>query len=283
MYIEELTTIECTLKLSCYDPKTKALLDFDAVFLDNPSAKAKIDTFLSSKKVSHYIVVENIEYDKKSIDFSSPTVENTLYATLKNGKTYRWRNAAVSFIRVGSDTQATFIVSKAFASPYNRRDTFRIPVDCDGFVFFGDKESPVKCVVRDVSHDGIGISLDELNIKLLRGLPARITWEETAHFDSSDRKTTRKFSVEAEVVRRKTGLDGTVNVGFHMKKEPDAIRDYIQWAQTHRSVIGDNSNSNRSGVKSSASKKAKDPDEIKGVKKTYNYELEKQLKQMSGE
>ena len=266
MYIEEiLKTPDCTMKLSCFDPETKGHLDFNATLLTDPAIKGKIDAFLAKKSLTHYIVVNNIIYDKKSIDFSSHNVESTLFATLKTGNTYKWSKVAVSFIRIGKDNYATCIVSKTNAMPYNRRDTFRIPVDCDGFVFWEGDDMPEKCVVKDVSHDGIGILMEKTRIKLLKGLPATISWEETAYFDSNDHKSTKNFKVQGEVVRRNTGLDGDMIIGFRVPKEPEPIRDYIQWAQTHRGFIQENK------------PQVSVP---KGVQRQENWELEKQLEEM---
>ena len=264
LYIDEiLKNTNCTLKLSCFDPESNALLDFDVVLLSNQELKQKIDSYLTKKGFIHYIIVENIIYDKKKIDFSSKTVESSLYMTLKNGKTYRFKNVKVTFIRVSNENLATCITTKQNAFPYNRRDTFRIPVDCDGLVYWDEDEKPEKCYINDVSHDGIGISLTQTSRKLLKGLPAKVTWEETAHFDNN-KPSTRKFTVHARIVRRQTTLDNIIKIGMQMKEEPDAIRDYIQWAQVHRGFI----NNNDSTAK-------------KGVNKQENWQLQRQLEQMS--
>lgn len=265
MYIEEILKIpDCTLKLSCFDPETNALLDFDAILLSNQELKSQIDFYLKQKSIEHYILVENIIYDKKKIDFSSQTVESTLYLTQKSGKTYRFKNVKVTFIRVSNQNLATCITTSQNAFPYNRRDTFRIPVDCDGLVYWDDDETPEKCVIRDISHDGIGISLKKTSRKLLKGLPAKITWEETANFDNN-RSSTRKFIVNARIVRRQTTLEKEIKIGMQLKEEPKAIKDYIQWAQVHR---GFTSGSNKPTIK-------------KGVNKQENWQLQKQLEKMS--
>lgn len=252
------------MKLSCFDPETNALLDFDAILLSNQELKLRIDSYLKKKGIPHYILVENIIYDKKKIDFSSDTVQNTLYLILENGKTYRFKNVKVTFIRVSNQNLATCITTSQNAFPYNRRDTFRIPVDCPGLVYWDDDEKPDKCTIRDVSHDGIGISLYETSRKLLKGLPAKITWEETANFESN-RSSTRKFTVYARIVRRQTTLENEIKIGLQLKEEPDAIRNYIQWAQVHRGF---------------ANKDLK-PTMKKGVNKQENWQLQKQLENMS--
>ena len=99
LYIDEiLKNTNCTLKLSCFDPESNALLDFDVVLLSNQELKQRIDSYLTKKGFIHYIIVENIIYDKKKIDFSSKTVESSLYMTLKNGKTYRFKNVKVTLV-----------------------------------------------------------------------------------------------------------------------------------------------------------------------------------------
>ena len=267
MYIEEIQTIpDCTMKLSCFDPEKNTLLDFDAVLFSNQALKGKIDMLLSKKNLVHYILVNNISYDKKNIDFSSKTIENTLYLNLKNGKTYRWQKVAVSFIRIANENIATCIIAKQNAFPYNRRDTFRIPVDCEGKVFWDEDEKPEVCIVKDVSHGGLGIMMDSSTRKLFKGLPAKVTWEETAHFDDNSSKSTRKFNVAGRIVRRQTTLDNEIIVGIQMNEEPDAIRDYIQWAQVHRGL----------------DKQEEKPSVPKGVQKQENWQLQKQLEKMAG-
>ncbi len=268
MYIEEILKIpDCTMKLSCYDPEKKSLLDFDANLFSKEPLKSKIDMLLAKKNLDHYILVENISYDKKKIDFSSKTVDCTLYLNLKNGKTYRWQKVAVSFIRIGGENIATCIIAKQNAFPYNRRDTFRIPVDCEGKVFWDEDEKPEPCIVKDVSHGGLGIFLDKSSRKLFKGLPAKVTWEETANFDNNGNRTTRKFNVAGRIVRRQVTLDNDIIVGIQMNEEPDAIRDYIQWAQVHRGFQKENEK----------------PSVPKGVSKQENWQLQKQLEQMAGQ
>lgn len=266
MYIEQIPTVpDISLKLSCFNPENKATLDFDAILLTDPMLKAKLDSFIRKKGITHYIIVKNIIYDKKKIDFSSKTIESTLYANMKNGKTYRWAKVGVSFLKIGSDNYATCILSKLNATPYNRRETFRLPVDQEGLVYWEDDSMADNCIIKDISHDGIGLLLNQSSRKLLRGMSAKITWDETAHFDNSDKATTKSFTVIADIVRRKNTLEGETVIGLKMKEEPDPIKDYIQWAQVHR------------GFSLPAQKSTNEP---KGVKKQENWELEKQLEQM---
>ncbi|MCR4611886.1 MAG: hypothetical protein K5644_08315 [Lachnospiraceae bacterium] len=269
MYIEEIArTPKCTLKLSCLDPQTNALLDFNAVLLQDTALKQKLSMFLAKKKISHYILVNNIIYDKKNIDFASHSVQSTLYAILPNGKTYRWRNVSVSFIKIGTDSNATCIISKQNATEYNRRDKFRIPVDCPGFVQWDGLDMPDRCIIKDVSHDGVGIMLKKTSTKIFKGMPATVSWEETAKFDGTDRVTTRNFKIPAEIVRRKTQLDGNIIVGFRVPEEPQAINEYITWAQKQMGLNQE---------------KKKFSDNPKGINKQENWQLQKQLEQMSGE
>ncbi len=266
MFIDEINSLpDATMKLSCLDPETKASLDFDIELLADKDAKNKLDAFLQKKGIPHYLLVENVIYDKKRIDFSSHAVVSSLYLTMKTGKTYRWQNVGVNFMKVG-DVLVTCIITKQNATPYNRRDTFRIPVDKDGFVTWEGRDMPERCVVKDVSHDGFGISMTETKINLLKGLTATISWEETAVF-SGDRPSTRTFKATGKVTRRKTRLEGDMIIGFKMEDEPDGIREYIQWAQTHRGF----------------SKEGAKPTMMKGVQKQENWQLEKQLADMAGE
>nr|MCR4611441.1 hypothetical protein [Lachnospiraceae bacterium] len=93
-------------------------------------------------------------------------------------------------------------------------------------------------------------------------------WEETAKFDGTDRVTTRNFKIPAEIVRRKTQLDGNIIVGFRVPEEPQAISEYITWAQKQMGLNQE---------------KKKFSDNPKGINKQENWQLQKQLEQMSGE
>ena len=266
MLIEEINAIDgAKLKLSCFDPNTKALLDFNLTLLENQAVKDKLNAFLVQKKIQHFLLVENVIYDKKVIDFSSHTVESNLYMTMSNGKTYRWPKVGVNFMKVGKEL-VTCIISKQNAMPYNRRDTFRIPVDQEGFVIWETKDMPERCTVRDVSHDGFGISMKEPGVTLGKGLGATISWEETANFDGN-KQSTRTYRATGKVTRRQTRLEGEMVIGFVMEDEPDGIRDYIQWAQTHRGFGQQNQK----------------PSVLKGVQRQENWQLEKQLEAMAGE
>ena len=268
MLVEEINSIaDATLKLSCLDPQTNALLDFDVTLLANQEVKDKFNAFLKKKNIEHFLLLENVVYDKKRIDFSSKSIESTLYLTMKNGKTYRWTKVGVNFMKMGPDTLVTCIITKQNAMPYNRRDTFRIPVDQNGFVFWEGDDMPEKCIVKDVSHNGFGISMKETRVKLLKGLVASISWDETANFEG-DKTSTRTYKVKGKLIRRQTRLEGDMIIGFKVDDEPDGIRDYIQWAQTHRGFGGNEP------------PKAAAP---KGIQKQANFELEKQLKEMAGE
>lgn len=266
LYIEQILKIpNCTLKLSSFDPEKNSLLDFDANLLSDLSVKIKLDSHFKKNKISHYILVDHIIHDEKKIDFSSDIVENTLYMIQENGKTYRWPKVKVVFIRMSNENLATCIMSNQNAFPFNRRDTFRIPVDQDGLVYWDEDETPEKCTIRDISHDGIGISLPKTSRKLLKGLPAKIIWEETANFDNN-RSSTRKYTVQARIIRRQTRLENEIRIGLQMSNEPDAIRDYIQWAQTHRGF----------------SKENEKPTMHKGVAKAESWKVKKELNKMSG-
>lgn len=266
MYIDEIAKIEgCKIKLSSFEPNTKRTLDFNVVQKRDPQILKKVGNFLAQKNLFHFIVIENVVHKNKTVDFSSRAIENTLYMAQPDGKVYRWSKVGVAVIRIGEE-RLTCIVSNHIAKPYNQRDTFRISVDCYGTVLFSGAEKPEACMVRDVSHEGIGIQMKETKTHLGKGLPAEISWEETAHFDDSGKMTTRKYTVNAELVRAKKNLDGQMVLGFQQTEETDPIREYIQWAQRSKGIAKE---AEASTVKS-------------GVTRAENWETKKELEKMGG-
>lgn len=267
MFIEEIANKEdFTLKLSCVEIDTGHTIDFEATLNQDTVTREKLTAFLLKKSITHFIIVNNVVYDKKRVDFGSGNVENTLYLTQANGKVYRWTRVGVSFIRIGENTLATCILSNQDAKPYNRRDNFRIPIDAYGTVLWMDQDAPEKCMVLNVSHGGIGILMEETKVTLGIGYPAEISWAETIFSDEKKQQVSHVYKVQAELVRVQPKLDGKFVVGFRLKEEPDAVRDLIQKVQTSRGIV----------------KEAETSNQKKGVEKSENWQLAKELAGMKG-
>ena len=68
MYIEDVNRAkDCTLKLSCHDPATKALYDYDVNLMTDKDLRAKVNIFMSQKNVRHFVIIENFKYDRKEV------------------------------------------------------------------------------------------------------------------------------------------------------------------------------------------------------------------------
>ena len=82
MFIENIYNVEgCTLSLSCLDAVTGHTMDFDAVISGDKAAKEKVGAFLAQRGITHFIIVDNVVFDKKRVDFGSEQVDNTLFMT----------------------------------------------------------------------------------------------------------------------------------------------------------------------------------------------------------
>ncbi len=266
MYIEEIGGKEgCTLKLSSLDTATGHTSDFDVVLSNDAGTREKLNAFLVQKNLHHFIIVENVVYDSKMVDFGSETVENTLYMTQPNGKVYRWTKVGVSFIRVkNSNVPATCILSNQDAQPFNRRESFRIPIDQYGTVLWSGEEASEKCMVLNVSHTGIAILMEETKVELGIGYPAEITWSETIFSDEKKSQVSHVYKVQADLVRVQPKLDGKFVVGFTLRNEPDPVRDLIQRVQTSRGIV----------------KEAEQPSVKAKVERTEDWQLAKELADM---
>ena len=236
MYIEEVNRAAGgKLKLSCYDPATKALYDYDVRLMDNKALRAKVDIFMAQRSVKHYIIINNFEYDRRIIDFEAHNVQCSLFFTLPSGKMYRWKDVGVSPINIREDTVINITSSKSVL-PYDRREYPRYPVECEGEVKWTVSKSE-RCVVKDISQEGIGILIEATDMPHHKGAPATVTWEETADFDNSGRETKRTLSVNAAVVRRQTMSDGKIIIGMILAKKSPSTREYIDWVERNKGLM----------------------------------------------
>ncbi len=238
MFIENIYNVEgCTLSLSCLDAVTGHTMDFDAVISGDKVAKEKVGAFLAQRGITHFIIVDNVVFDKKRVDFGSEQVDNTLFMTQSNGKVYRWGKVGVSFIRIGESNLVTCILSNQDAKPYNRREAYRISVDQYGTVLWSGEETPEKCMVLNVSHTGVGILMQETKVDLGIGYPAEIAWAETSVSEATKQQVSNVYRVNAELVRVQPRIGGSFVVGFRIKDEPAALQDLIQKVQTSRGIV----------------------------------------------
>ncbi|MCR5099218.1 MAG: PilZ domain-containing protein [Lachnospiraceae bacterium] len=265
MFIENIYEIEgCTLSLSCLDAASGHTMDFDATVSRDTGAKEKVKAFLANKGISHFIIVDNVVYDKKRVDFGSEQVDNTLYMTQPNGKVYRWGKVGVSFIKIGSNSMVTCILSNSDAKPFNRREAFRIAVDQYGTVLWSGEEAPEKCMVMNISHNGVAILMNETKVTLGIGYPAEISWSETIVSDENKSQASHVYKVQAKLVRVQPRLDGSFVVGFKIPDEPAAVHDMIQKVQTSRGIV----------------KEAEVSTAKKGVERVENWQTAKELAEM---
>ena len=205
MYIEEIASKEdYLLQLSSLETDTGRRADFDVTLNHDNATREKLVSFLTKRNIHHFIIVDNVVYDSKTVNFGSQSVENTLYLTQGNGKVYRWTKVGVSFIKIGSSSKATCILSNQDAKPYNRRDNFRVPIDAYGSILWSGEEQAESCMVLNVSHGGIGILMDETKVELGIGYPAEITWSETILSDATKQQVSayiRKYMKKGAVQR----------------------------------------------------------------------------------
>ncbi len=236
MYIEEVNKASgCTLKLSCHDPATKALYDFDVNVMKDKALSFKINMLMSQRRVKHYITIDNFEYDRKIIDFDAHNVECSLFLTIKSGKVYCWEDVGVHPVNIGGKDVIN-ITSSISVMPYDRRNYPRYPIECEGEVKWANSNSE-KCVVKDISMEGIGILIEATDAPHHKGQQATVTWEETAGFDNSGSVTKRALSVNARVVRRQTMADGKIVIGMELEAKSRSTQEYIDWISLNKGMI----------------------------------------------
>ena len=262
MFIENIYEVEdAVLSLSCMDAASGHTMDFEATISRDNTIREKIGDFLAKRGISHFIVVDNVVFDKKRVDFGSENVDNTLFMTQPNGKVYRWGRVGVSFIKVGENSLVTCILSNSDAKPYNRRGAFRIPVDQYGTVLWSGEDAPEKCMVLNISHSGIAILMEETKVTLGIGYPCEISWSESGFSENANQQVSNVYRVQAELVRVQPKIGGSFVVGFKLREEPPAVHDMIQKVQTSRGIV----------------KEAEVSTVQSGVDRTESWELAKEL------
>ena len=133
MFIDQIRSLEgYTLKLSSVDNETGEQIDFELRVCEDSDKLGSIAKNLGTESAKHYIVVENVIFDSKMVNFQSEKVASSLYLILANGKVYRWAPVSVNPIRVNDKPYAMVLKNTTDASSFNRRNSFRVSVDQSG-------------------------------------------------------------------------------------------------------------------------------------------------------
>lgn len=239
-----------TMKLSVVNVETEEQIDFDLSLFDDETKLAAIEKNIGAPEAKHYIVVNHVIFDSKIVDFQSSKVVCTLFLVLGNGKVYRWAPLAVSPIRQNDKPLALVLKHGADVSSFNRRNSFRVPVDQKGTFEWNGYERPIPCFVMNVSHGGIAVMVQGVQSLPSVGEQCVVEW-----FDGLT------YRVECAVRRTQNRLGNQIVIGLSLNKEPDTIRSLIQKIQTSRAISAD------------LTEETKDS----GVRRMENWELERDL------
>lgn len=250
MYVEEIKEKNGIIRVSSIDKTNEQQMDFDLDLLTDRDVLQKLDFFLAQRNIKHYIVVKNALYENKKVSFSSDNVQNDLYFIQENGKVIRWENVAVSFIRIGESNVATCISTAMNARGFNRRASFRVPIDQYGYVKWRCYDDGERCMVKDISHIGLGIILDEPKFLPPFGELGEVSWTEEIYSEDRKTKVSNLYKVNVNCVRLQAKLGSKLVIGCTIEDEPDNIRDMIQRYQTSRGIVkeADTATSSQNGI-----------------------------------
>ncbi|MBQ2579701.1 MAG: hypothetical protein II571_09790, partial [Lachnospiraceae bacterium] len=73
------------MKLSSVDNETGEQIDFELRVCEDSDKLGSIAKNLGTESAKHYIVVENVIFDSKMVNFQSEKVVSSLYLILANG------------------------------------------------------------------------------------------------------------------------------------------------------------------------------------------------------
>ncbi|MCR4998819.1 MAG: PilZ domain-containing protein [Lachnospiraceae bacterium] len=251
MLIEQIRTIEdYTIKLSVVDNESGEQIDFDLTTCTDETKLGAIAKTFGTPESKHYLVVENVQYNDKTVDFTSGKVTCSLFMVMSNGKVYRWSPLVVCPIRRNDKPFAVVLKNTSDVTSFNRRNSFRVPVDMNGTFDWKGYEDEIPCFVLNVSHGGIAVTVKGVENLPSVGEHCKISWNDGTGYE-----------VEATVRRSQPRLGGQYVIGCSLDKEPDSIRSLIQKIQTSRAISAD------------LTEEKKDA----GVRRLENWELERDL------
>lgn len=121
----------------------------------------RLEKVREAKPNMKFIVLNPIRREDLLINFVSDYVASHLIAIVEGDKPFIWRNVSIVNLRLPKYGSVHILMTSREAVPYNRRQHYRVTLDCDGVVKIrtAERETILNVFVKDISEAGIGFSM----------------------------------------------------------------------------------------------------------------------------
>lgn len=157
MYINELQPgMKVTIQAS--DGIKKIDLDTTVAAVTDPEDITKVEGDAERKSKAKYVLLDPIRQEDKLINFVSDYVFSHLIVIVEGNKPMIWRNITIANFRLPHYGSVHLVLTQKEGQSYNRRQSYRLPLDCDGVLRIrtAEKEDVFNVFVKDLSEIGLG-------------------------------------------------------------------------------------------------------------------------------
>ena len=182
-------------------------------------------TTIAVRSVKGGLLVEPIMQDGKMINFIEKY--NILYqltfVNSEDSRLYKWNRIVIKAIKDEKGQSYHMLVSELEGQPYNRRQSFRVPLALDGVARFGPYKMTHTVTIKNISSGGIGFECEK---------DVNCPEDTIIHLSFEDSILHTKFKVDCQAVRKINNEEGQYTYyGCKFLNESMAINNYIQRKQ----------------------------------------------------
>jgi hypothetical protein len=229
MYINE---VEKKTKINIEASDGEKTLTFDTTVASpkNAADLAVLDEIRKAKPGAKYTVLDPIRREEKLVNFVSDYVISHMVAIIDGHKPFIWRSVSIVNMRLPEYGSVHIVLSNREGVAYNRRQNYRVALDCDGAIRLRtqERESLYNVFVKDVSESGIAfITKDRLGLE--RGSSCTVEFENSG----------QSFHIEAVVIRVEESGNGRYTMGCRIRQRPTGLAKFITQKQKEHAKPAD--------------------------------------------
>lgn len=224
MYINELET-GTKINIEASDGIKTLTLDTTVASPRDAEDTAKLDEVKRAKPNMKFTVLDPIRREEKLINFVSDYVVSHMVAIVEGDKPFIWRSVTIINMRLPKYGSVHIVLSGREAVSYNRRQHYRLTLDCNGVIKIRtqDKESVYSVFVKDLSESGIGFSINGTQ-GLERGSGCLVEFSDSG----------QEFRVDAVVIRVQDMGNNRYTMGCRIRQRSAVIAKFINQKQKDR-------------------------------------------------
>ena len=215
-----LTDILPETPLTIYINYDKQILEFSTVAVRSVTGGLLVEPITQNNLMINFVEKYNILYQ-------------LTFVNDEDNRLYKWNKITIKAVKDAKGQSYHMLISELEGHPYNRRESFRVPLDLEGIARFGPNRMTHKITVKNISAGGIGFECKN-NVEIQE--------EMLVHLSFEDPVLHTNFKVDCQAVR-KLAVEDSENTYYGCKflKESMAINNYVQRKQ-QRLLIKNNPN-----------------------------------------